>query len=98
MTHFFLGDPPGAFLLNFGASLAILLALSRDPYFHPRLPWTLLVSTAFGLEAAASTVLGRGVEGALVAAGLAGLAPVAFWVLAVGLFFAWLWVNIRLFF
>lgn len=93
---------PGDFLktglFNFALPLAILWLLSRDPYFHPRKPWILLVSAAFAAEALASVALNRIVQMTLAGAGLAVLAPFAFWGVVAGLFFFWLWVNVRVFF
>ncbi len=92
------GDFLNTGLLNFALPLAILWLLSRDPYFHPRKSWILLVSGAFSAEALASVALNRGAQAALAAAGLAVVAPFAFWGVAAGLFFFWLWFNVRVFF
>ena len=43
--------------INFSITLIILLLLSRDIYFNPKIRWCLLLSTAIGIQAVISTWL-----------------------------------------
>lgn len=74
---------------NFCILFGILFILSRDPYFHPRTSWMLLVSTSIGLQAVASNA----VYGFVLPLSFAGAV-----IVQIAFFFFWIWFDITAFF